>query len=86
MKTLVTNSKTLGEFFRQARNQAGHDGKGISIEKVAGKAGTSSQTVANLELNRSGVNVSTLFAVAEVVGVKIELTFIPKTVSMEKVQ
>lgn len=86
MKTQVKNSKQLGEIFRKARSQAAYDGKGMSIEKVAAKAGTSSQTVSNLELSRSGVTVSTLFAVAEVVGVTIEVSFVPKTVLGEKVQ
>lgn len=70
MKKVLQTSNDLGTFMREARKRSGK-----SVNHVALKSGYSSQTITNMELNRGSIVLTTLFAVAKVIGVEIELKF-----------
>lgn len=67
MKTQISNSKDLGQMFRDARII-----KGMTIEETAKQAGVSPTTLRNMEKSRGCVRTDVAFALFSVVGIKFE--------------
>lgn len=75
MRKVIKTTNDLGGFFRSARLQSKQ-----SIETVAKKAGFTCATVSNVENNRGSTRTETLLAIAEVIGVTVEISLTRKRV------
>ena len=68
MRMQINNNKDLGIFFREARKE-----KKLSIDEVAKQAGVSHTTLRNMEKSRGHVRTDVFVALANVIGMKLEV-------------